>query len=372
MEKDIVHFLRKRDYILVRELGQGACGKTVLLRDDQLDTLFVCKKYLPYSEVHRQELYSGFVREIKLLHQVYHPNVVRVFNYYLYPELFAGYILMEFVGGADIENYLRANPEQVNEVFLQTAEGFRYLEANRILHRDIRPLNILVSDDGIVKNIDLGFGKRVQQLTDFDKSISLNWWCETPDEFGDSIYDFTSEVYFVGKLFEKIIRDYGIKHFQYNGVLSKMCDRNPTSRISSFFDIQKEVQSNRFFEIDFSTEERLCYRAFSDAIGVALTKIEFGTKYVDDLDRIKNQLDVLYRKCMLEENVPDSATVLNCFLNGAYYYKKSGFPVASIKNFTRFLKSATLEKQRIVLANLHTRLDAIPRYNDLIDGDIPF
>ena len=83
MEEKIIEFIRIRDYKLLKELGQGACGKTVLLHDDFIDENFVCKKYCPFSEDHRQELFTNFIREIKLLHQVYHENVVRVFNYYL-------------------------------------------------------------------------------------------------------------------------------------------------------------------------------------------------------------------------------------------------------------------------------------------------
>jgi serine/threonine-protein kinase len=50
-ENEVISFLRKRDYRFVRELGQGACGKTVLLYDDQIEEYFVCKKYLPYEVV---------------------------------------------------------------------------------------------------------------------------------------------------------------------------------------------------------------------------------------------------------------------------------------------------------------------------------
>lgn len=105
-QDSVVQFLRKRDYTLVKELGQGACGKTVLLYDDQIDENFVCKKYVPYSESHRQELFANFVREIKLLHKVHHQNVVRVFNYYLYPEQMTGFILMEFVDGTEVDEFL--------------------------------------------------------------------------------------------------------------------------------------------------------------------------------------------------------------------------------------------------------------------------
>jgi eukaryotic-like serine/threonine-protein kinase len=76
-QDDVISFLRKRDYKFVRELGQGACGRTVLLYDDQIDEHFVCKKYVPFSESQREILFSNFVRELKLLHQVHHANVVR-------------------------------------------------------------------------------------------------------------------------------------------------------------------------------------------------------------------------------------------------------------------------------------------------------
>lgn len=373
MQEKIIEFIRKRDYKLVKELGQGACGKTVLLYDDLINEHFVCKKYCPFSETHRQELFSNFVREIKLLHQVHHTNVVRVFNYYLYPDQFTGYILMEFVDGSDIEDYLKNAPEKINEIFLQVINGFRYLEANNILHRDIRPLNIMVTNLDNVKIIDLGFGKRIECSEDFDKSISLNLWCEPPEEFKDTLYDFRTEVYFIGKLFEKIIHEKGIDHFEYKSILKHMCSRNPDLRIDSFFDVEKEINNNRFFEIAFSAEEQRDYRRFADLMEEHITKIENGSKYVDDFDRIQLQLEDVYRSFMLEETAPDSALITRCFVSGSYYYNKAGFSVWAVREFLRLLKSSSQEKRRIIMANLHTRLDSIPRYADNpIDDDIPF
>lgn len=372
MQDKLIEFIRKRDYILVKELGQGACGKTALLFDDMINEHFVCKKYCPIYEDQRQELFSNFIREIKLLHQVYHPNVVRVFNYYLYPDQFAGYILMEFIDGSDIDEYLDKAPEKTNEIFLQSIEGFRYLETNNILHRDIRPQNLMVREDGTVKIIDLGFGKKVQYAEDFDKSISLNWWCEPPEEFAATVYDFKTEVYFVGKLFEKIILEKGIEHFEYPGILNRMCHRNPESRIQSFFDIEKEIQSDRFIEIDFGQDELTSYRAFASCLAYHLTKIERGSKYIHDIDRIQAHLEDAYRSFMLEESAPDAAPILSCFLDGTYYYKKLDFPVSEVKYFLQLLKSVTQEKKRIIIANLHTKLDAIKRYTQTDVADIPF
>lgn len=371
----VVEFLRKRDFRLVKELGQGACGKTVLLYDEQIDEHFVCKKYTPYSEEHRQELYASFVREIKLLHQVHHPNVVRVFNYYLYPEAFAGFIVMEYIGGSDIDDYLRRTPEQINEVFLQAIDGFAYLERAGILHRDIRPGNLMVTTDGIVKIIDLGFGKHVATTKDFEKSISLNWWCETPAEFALSTYTFQTEVYFLGRLFERIIQSHSINHFKYMDALRRMCQGEPSNRSASFSEVEQQVRSNQFFEIEFTEEERDWYRAFSVAVCQQITKIENGAKYVTDISRIQTQLSDAYRALMLERVVPDSSVIIRCLLFGNYYYRgKGNLPVDAVRDFVRLLKTSTEEKCRIILANLHTRFDALPRYAPATeqDDEIPF
>ncbi len=370
----IIPFLRRRDYVFVKALGQGACGETVLLRDDLIDSLFVCKKFAPFDESLRQELFKNFLREIQLLHEVHHQNVVRVFNYYLYPDKWTGYILMEYVEGSDVEEHLRLQPETVNEMFLQAIEGFAYLEACQVLHRDIRPQNILVRHDGIVKIIDLGFGKRVQATKDFDKSISLNWWCEPPNEFLHGMYDHTTEVYFVGKLFEKLIRELGIEHFKYLALLERMCKRDAAERMTSFLEVKNETSLDRAYDIDFADHEREAYRDFADAVLERITKIESGAKYATDLDVIRAQLETVHRNCMLEETLPDCAPVLRTFVNGQYYYRKAGFPTWVLKNFLGFMRGGSTEKQRIALANLHTRLDAVQRYSIATkeDDDIPF
>lgn len=117
---------------------------------------------------------------------------------------------MEYVQGMDIEEYLEIYLEEINEVFFQVVVGFVYLEENNIFYWDICLVNIFVIDSGIVKIIDLGFGKYVVVDEDYEKSIFLNWWCELLFEFKYFKYDFFIEVYFVGKFFEKIIFEIGI------------------------------------------------------------------------------------------------------------------------------------------------------------------
>lgn len=375
-EDQIITFLRTRDYALVRELGSGACGRTVLLHDPQIDEHFVCKKYAPFTDSLRSELFANFAREIKLLHKVYHPNIVRVFNYFLYPDKFTGFILMEHVDGENIDKYVAQNPSKISDLFLQTLNGFEHLERSGILHRDIRVGNLMVTNDGLLKIIDLGFGKKVDASKDFDKSITLNWWCETPNEFDSARYDFATEVYFVGKLFEKLIRENKVEHFHYPEALRRMCVRTPEERSPTFSSVLQDLRNDQFPEIDFSDDELEVYRSFANALSAHITKIETGTKYFDDMQRIIRQLRSQYQKWMLEEDVPDAAYVTRCFIDGSYYYKVRGFSVAIVRSFIDLVRRCSAERANIMLANLHSRLDQVPRYdegeNKPRGDDIPF
>ena len=372
MAPRIVEFLRKKDLVLVKELGRGACGQTVLLRDDVIDEDFVCKKYAPLDDGLRPTLFQKFVSEIKLLHILNHQNVVRVFNYYIYPENYTGYILMEYVEGTDVQDYLRLHPEQASQIFKQTIAGFCHLEEHGILHRDIRPFNLLVSASGQVKIIDFGFGKQVAAISDFGKSVSLNWWCEPPDDFGQQIYDFRTEVYFVGKLFSKILAENNLEEFQYTGLLARMCERDPTDRVDTFVQAQQALLAAGFGDIPFSRDELTTYRTFSETLHEVLSKIEQGTKYISSSDRIQRSLEDLYRSTMLEEHVPANPSLIRCFLDGAYYFNRQPVPVSVVKAFLDLFRSSSTEQRQIILSNLYTKLDSLNRYDANAEDDIPF
>lgn len=374
MQNRVIEFLRKKDFKFIEDIGEGAFGKTILLKDEIINELFVCKKYSPAHEAHKEQFFDNFKNEIKLLHLLYHKNIVRVFNYYLYPEQYTGYILMEHVNGLNIEEYLQNNPENLNEVFTQTIDGFKYLEDNNILHRDIRPYNLLVNKDGIVKVIDFGFGKKVHYETDYEKSISLNWWCEPPMDFREHKYNFQTEIYFIGKLFEKIILENEIEHFNYRELLERMVAKKPEERIVSFNECYKSILLKGNEEIDFSYHEIESYRSFSESLAGTLTKIEHGTRYIDDVNEVIQKIDELYKRTMLEECLPENSLLLRCFLKGSYYFRKNNYIyVTVLHDFIKILKETSVAKKKIILNNLHTRLDAIQRYSTLDDeDDIPF
>ncbi|MDZ5604668.1 protein kinase family protein [Pseudomonas sp. RP23018S] len=357
-----IHFPLSRSFVLQAELGQGACGKTVLLHDDEIDEYLVCKKYSPLLDEWKEALYKGFVAEIKIMYSLHHINVVRVFNYMLYPEKYAGYIFMEYVEGTDIEEYLTRHPESTNEVFLQIIDAFAHLESRNILHRDIRPSNLMVTNNGVVKIIDFGFGKKVLEIVDFDKSISLNWWCELPVEFESQLYTHATEVYFVGKLFDKIIFENAIVSFNHSALLEEMTKRSPHERIDSFARAREAALNNTTESVAFTNYEISTYQDFSRSLEWAVSKIVSDAKYFE-VDEFSVRLEKVYKSVMLENQVTSNTEVIKCFINGAYYYNKNHkMSVSVIKKFLALLCSSSKEKRNIIEANIYARLDAVERY----------
>ena len=89
--KQIIKFIKQKDYKYIKELGQGGLGRTILILDSELDEQFVCKKYSPYNLDIKGEYYQYFKNEIKVMYHVNNINIVRIYNYYLYPEKNTGY-----------------------------------------------------------------------------------------------------------------------------------------------------------------------------------------------------------------------------------------------------------------------------------------
>lgn len=370
-KNDPIKFLRKKNYVFLDNIGQGGTGKTILIKDELIGEVFVCKKYSPFYSQDKETYFKYFIDEIRLLHKVYHKNIVRVFNYYLYPEQVTGYIVMEYIKGQKIDEYIFENPDKLNDLFVQTIEGFAYLEENKILHRDIRPENILVTNNGITKIIDFGFSKTID-FDNSDNSISLNWRYSKPDEFVDRIYDTKTEIYFVGKLFEEIIIQFNNIDFKHLNSISKMI--SPYSkRTSSFFDIYREVVVQLKSEIDFSIFDKYIYREFADNLISLISKIPYDTKYKKDIEQIIRSLEEVYKKSLLEEFIQNNNKLISIFLDGQYsYFPKKHFKINILNSMIKLFQSSSDDRKKVILNNLWERFDGIKRYDLETDDDLPF
>ncbi|WP_375202189.1 protein kinase domain-containing protein [Hyphococcus sp.] len=376
-----VKFDRPKKYRVIKELGRGACGETVQLRDEELGLDCVAKKYKPLPEINAtpayEDYFDRFREEARILFRLNHPNIVRVFNFFDYGEKNTAYILMEFIPGENILEYIGKNPENADKIFEGIIDGFAHLEQQRVLHRDIRPLNFLVTNDGVPKIIDFGFGKELAiDSANYDKSISLNWWCAPPTDFNDSIYDHQTEIYFVGKLFEKCIEENSLADFKYIRLVHEMCLDERSKRPSSFLKIQTKILSEQFDEIDFSEQEVLAYREFAESLSDTFSQISNEATYRRDPQELLRRLEDLYKNTMLESTIPGPNRLARIFVDGAFnYWKNHQILVTTLKNFIGVFKASSPEKRNILIGNLYMRLDTVKRTSPPtyeLDDDIPF
>lgn len=98
----------------------------------------------------KQEQIKKFIREGQIIHQCKHPNIVKVYDWFLAND--TAYIVMEFLAGESLESLSRKQggklPEsQVKKYFTQVCHGLKVLHSNRLLHRDIKPDNIMVLEN---------------------------------------------------------------------------------------------------------------------------------------------------------------------------------------------------------------------------------
>lgn len=239
------------------------------------------------------------------------------------------------------------------------------------MHRDIRPGNILVSTDGIPKIIDFGFGKTAQETIDCTKSVSLNWVYSTPEEFANNIYDRKTEIYFVGKLFERLISDNNLSQlFKYRSVLERMTLANPDNRVSSFHDVVRNVTSENTLLVKFSEDEKNIYSNIADSLIGVCAKMYKDIKYIEDLETITTQLSDLLQKSILETYIQCNKDLIACFISGTFRYKtKALVPVIQVEHFYDWWNQISKDRKIIVLNNLWTRFDNIERE---MEDDLPF
>ena len=101
---------------------------------------------------------KNFERELRIINKLEHPNIIKVFDYEELPNKFL--ILMEYCS-MSLQEFINETvypiyPHIIKKIIFQILQGLNYLHSNGILHRDIKPLNILLSENGLIKICDFG------------------------------------------------------------------------------------------------------------------------------------------------------------------------------------------------------------------------
>lgn len=365
----------KKIFEYVKKLGFGGTGDTHLLKDNTTNMEFAFKKYVPKDENRKNELYERFVDEIKILFKISHPNIVRIYNYYLYPENKLGYLQMEYIDGTPIDKYIPSVDYEWNDIFLQVINAFKYLEKKKILHRDIRPQNILIDRIGNVKIIDFGFGKILDKDEKDSNSVILNWPVSNyPEEVTlKGEYNHCTEIYFIGKLFEYILKNKNInaEKFNYFNIIDKMTEYQIENRYLTFEEVYNDISKGIFSELNFSDDEKKIYRDFSDAIYEKIS--EYNSEYspITSIEKIIEDIANILRKNSLEYYIQNNSELISCFIkNGFIYNNRINIEKEKVEKFYKWIVSLPNNKQINVIENINTKLSNIRVKKE--DDDLPF
>jgi serine/threonine-protein kinase len=152
-------------YRLDRRLGAGGMS-TVYVALDRVLERPVAVKLLAEHLAEDEDFVARFRREALAAAKLIHPNIVQVFDSGHDPETHRYYIVMEYVEGDSVADILREQrPISIDEavdLISQSCHGLDYAHRHGVIHRDVKPGNLLINRDGVVKLADFGIAKAAE------------------------------------------------------------------------------------------------------------------------------------------------------------------------------------------------------------------
>jgi serine/threonine protein kinase len=197
---------RIRDYILEAQIGSGGMGVVWRARHQHLKTVVAIKAIYPHFACHPQ-FNARFLREAQTTAALHHPHIVPVLDFFTLND--NAYLVMAYIDGESLQSVLKncqGRPLPLDEV-LRTAQdilaALDFAHSNGVIHRDVKPSNILLTPDGQAYLVDFGIAlmrgqerfTQVGLLVGTEKYMSPEQVRgEEPDEKTD-IYSFGCVLY---------------------------------------------------------------------------------------------------------------------------------------------------------------------------------
>ena len=202
-------------YRVVERVGRGGMGTVYKALQLSLNRV-VALKLLADELVRDQSFINLFIQEARAAAQLNHPNIAQVYdvNRVAERDAYIYYFSMEFLPNGSVQDHLakekKVTPKRATRIILDAARGLEYAEKKKIVHRDIKPDNLMIGEDGIVKICDLGLAKKL------DPAINVKDDKEQGCVFGTPHYvapeqalgkpaDHRSDIYSLGSTFYRLL-----------------------------------------------------------------------------------------------------------------------------------------------------------------------
>ncbi|XP_006114538.1 cyclin-dependent kinase 6 [Pelodiscus sinensis] len=214
MDKDSMG-LADQQYECVAEIGEGAYGKVFKARDLKNGGRFVALKRVRV-QTSEEGMPLSTIREVAVLRHLEtfeHPNVVRLFDVCTVSRTDRETkltLVFEHVD-QDLTTYLDKVPEPgvptetIKDMMLQLLRGLDFLHSHRVVHRDLKPQNILVTSSGQIKLADFGLA-RIYSFQMALTSVVVTLWYRAPEVLLQSSYATPVDLWSVGCIFAEMFR----------------------------------------------------------------------------------------------------------------------------------------------------------------------
>lgn len=273
------YLLKLGRYEIIRELGKGAMGVVYLAKDPLIGRLVALKTIrvgINADDEEVREFRQRFVREAQAAGILSHPNIVTVHDIGNDADSDNSFIAMEFVDGRNLKEILNQarpfTPRDTAEVLSQVAEALSFAHRKGIVHRDVKPANIIVCEGNVAKITDFGIAKiasSVANLTMTGQFLGTPNYM-APEQVKGTAVDGRTDLFSLGVvLYESLTRQkpfggdslttisYKIVHEDYpppsqvdpriperfDRIVARCLQKNPADRYQSGSDLARDLRA---------------------------------------------------------------------------------------------------------------------------------
>ncbi len=238
-------------YEIISEIGRGAMGVVYKARDPKIDR-FVAVKAISLSGQNpeeEREYRHRFFQEAQAAGRLLHPGIVAIFDTGEEPENHVAYIVMEYIAGQSLDRLLSGNSKKLslNTALLlagELAEALDHAHAQGVVHRDMKPANILVTKEGHAKIADFGIAKLDVTNRTLPGEVLGTPAYMSPEQLEGEPVDGRSDLFSLGAILYRMVTGYG--PFQGNSaatVCFKVANRDPLRATSFDYDLPPELDA---------------------------------------------------------------------------------------------------------------------------------